>query len=325
MPVRISRATTFGSRHAGGGRRVSTENVSKAAWPARSRRCGRRGDDGRVVLVVGHEQRRPRRSCRRAGRWRPGSARRRSASRRARTAVVDGDAGRRDHQAATFLLEVLAGDRLDPDAGALDGPLDFARAEPDAVAQRLGHDEAPYRVDGWSPYHPSTRKITRSLHPQSQADPKADVRRAAAGGAPVAGSAAEVDQGSGWHQSRRAGRAARPTPRSSRPSPAWVPIRGVGTAHPLPDVARHVEQSIRAHARRVGGDGARAATLRAGPEVRAPRAFVTVRHKGRRRRPCRPRASGLRSRPHAAFSHSASVGRRAPAQRQNAPASCQST
>ncbi len=34
--------------------------------------------------------------------------------------VVDGDAGRRDHQAATFLLEALAGDRLDPDAGAVE-------------------------------------------------------------------------------------------------------------------------------------------------------------------------------------------------------------
>ncbi len=142
-------------------------------------------------------------------------------------------------------------------------------------------------------------------------DTEADVRGPAAGVAAAAGGAAKVERSTGSRTSPRAGRARRATTVL-----AAVVRRGRGTAvaarHPLPDVPGHVEQPI----------GARARATRRRP-ASCSRALRRAR-RSRDARPARPSPTGRAGHPspRAAFSHSASVGSRTPAQAQNAAASC---
>ena len=100
-------------------------------------------------------------------------------------------------------------------------------------------------------------------------DAEADVRGAAAGSAPAAGGAAEVPP-------RRAG--IRAAAEDARETGAWVlppvtgvvRIRRVDAAHPLPDVAGHVLETVRARAARMVAD--RSACGRASYRRRSSRA-----------------------------------------------------
>jgi hypothetical protein len=136
-----SRATAAGVRRSGAGSRVSTENVSKAACPARpsvrpasastvaSWSAWSATASATATLV---STRSGVRCLAPAG-----------IAERTHEAVVDRRAGGRDREAPVARFEGLRRERLDPQRGALGHDLDGSGAQAELVAQDLGMTNRP--------------------------------------------------------------------------------------------------------------------------------------------------------------------------------------
>src|SRR5918999_2053499 len=141
------RATAAGLRRAGGGRRVSTENVSKAAWPARpSLRspsvrnvgswCSWSATVSATATLVSTSSSAPLPL--------PGIAE------RADELVVDLGTARRDDEAPVAFVQGVLDQRFNPQAGAVGSHLNLARSQSQVIAQRLWYHQSPCLVNGCS-------------------------------------------------------------------------------------------------------------------------------------------------------------------------------
>src|SRR4051794_28538924 len=123
----ISLATVAGVLRAGGGKRVRTENVSKAACPARP---SRRPSSASCVWSWWRWSLTTSATATLVSTSSGGEALRPvGISQRAHRLVVDVRADGRDHEAATALHERLPGDRLHADARALGDYLHLAGSQ----------------------------------------------------------------------------------------------------------------------------------------------------------------------------------------------------
>src|SRR5216683_326631 len=140
-----SLATACGVRRSGGGRRVSTEKVSKAAWPLSPQLRS-----AMAFLVAWW--------C-----WCPATASATATLASIRSSgrsplvgiaqcpdevVADAGVGGRDDEKAVFVLQVVVGERLYVQPGSFRGHLDLAGHQAEAVPQHLRDNQSACLVDG---------------------------------------------------------------------------------------------------------------------------------------------------------------------------------